>query len=130
MNYMLKNYGITAGNLVILAIPDIEKSFSEASLEKRKYPLEFTTSSQNKKEYSIDTKGLYSVKYLPAPLHFNSDYFSYDMEYKEENGKIIFTEDYKIKKRVVPLSDYDEFRRQHKEIERRLKDKIFLVKKG
>jgi transglutaminase-like putative cysteine protease len=128
VGYVLKNYGITAGDLVILSIPAIEKSFGAVSLKKRKYPLEFTTSFQNKKEFVIDLLGNYKVRYLPEPLHINTKYFSYDMEYKEEDGKLIFTEDYKRKKREVPLSDYDTYRMSHKEIERRLKDKIFLTR--
>jgi transglutaminase-like putative cysteine protease len=128
IGYKLENYGITAGDLVILSIPAVEKSYREVALEKRKYPLEFTTSYQDKREFVIDLMGNYKVRYLPNPVHINTKYFSYDMEYKEDNGKIIFTEDYKRKKREVPLSDYDTYRMSHKEIERRLKDKIFLTR--
>jgi transglutaminase-like putative cysteine protease len=128
VGYILKNYGITAGDLVILSLPDIERSFPETALMERKYPLEFTTSSQEKKVYNIDLTGSYTVKYLPEPLHIDTDYFSYDMEYREEDGKVIFTDDYKRKKRVVPLDEYDEYKEAHKEIERRLKDKIFLTR--
>jgi transglutaminase-like putative cysteine protease len=128
MGYILKDYGITAGDLVILSIPNIEMSFNEIALEERKYPLEFTSSFQEKKEFIIDLNGKYTVKYLPEPMNIDTDYFSFNMEYKEEDGKIIFTEDYKRKKRIVPLEDYDEYRERHKKIERRLKDKIFLTK--
>lgn len=126
--YVLKNYGITAGDLVILSIPNIEKSFGEVALETRKFPLEFTSSSRSQTKYVIDLTGNYTVKYLPETLKIDSPYFSFNMEYKQENGKIIFTSDYSRKKREVPLADYAEYRKAHKEIERRLKEKIFLTK--
>ncbi len=126
--YILKNYGIVAGDLVILSVPDVQRSFSEVALSKRKYPLEFMSSMQDTNEFTIDLGGEYAVKYLPEPLHFDNEYFSYDMEYKEEAGKIIFIENYQRKKRVVPVSYYEEYRKAHKEIERRLRDKMFLVR--
>ncbi len=126
--YILKEYAISAGDLVIFGIPDIERTFGAISLKKRKYPLEFSTSKQSKISYTIDLQGNFKVKYLPEPLSIDSEFFSYDMEYKEEGGKIIFTEDYKRKKRIVPLEAYDRYRDEHKRIERRLKEKIFLTR--
>ncbi|MFC1854988.1 DUF3857 domain-containing transglutaminase family protein [Thermodesulfobacteriota bacterium] len=130
LGMVLKNYGITAGDLVILSIPGLEKTFREVGIKERKFPLEFMTSSQSKNQFIIDLGNNFTAKYLPEPLNIDTEYFSYkyNMEYKEENGKLIVTEDYKRKKREVPLSEYEEYKKAHKLIERRLRDKIFLSK--
>lgn len=98
---------IKAGDLILFAVPGYEMKFSEASLEKRNYPIDYAYLTNTETAYEFKLPEGYKVKYLPAKIEVENKYLLYRAEFtKAGEDRVIFSDKLERKLRMVDPADY------------------------
>ncbi len=126
--YTLNRYAPKSGKYMIFTIPYFEMAFGEVSLEKRKYDIQYLSSSLRTEHITIELPESYKVKYLPPAIRIQSPYIEFEVIYDQQGDKIEVTSKLAILKRIVPVSDYQDYKRDLEKIAFSGKQKIFLEK--
>ena len=129
MVYTLNRFAPKSGKYMIFSIPYFELSFPSVSLQKRKYPIQYTTSSLETNQLSIKIPEGYSVKYLPPALRVQSPYVEFEIIYDQQGDEIDITRKIAFPQRFVPVEDYETYKSDLEKIAHSSKQKIFLEKK-
>lgn len=132
MNYELKNYSTKVSDLIIFNLPDFESRFNEVSLEKRKYDIEYPSSSESTKKYFINLPENYEIikDYLPENINIENNYISFHSFIKIiDSRKLEFTVSFKRYKRIIPVKDYKQYREDLNKISRYTQNKLFFKNK-
>ena len=124
------DYPISAGDLWILKIPSIrrEYKFDEVSLDKRQFPIEYTAPKQVSHRIVFDLPAGCEVEYVPEDIALDNDYASYRAGFTQEEGRVVFEDTYRLKKRVVPPKDYAAYKAFCRKIGEYTENQIFLKK--
>lgn len=86
---------------------DFEDDYKNGKLEKdRSVPYKFTSRSFKKTHAEVEIPQGYQLEYLPQPYHVENTYFAFDMNYKLDNNKVVYTKEIKILKSMLPVSEF------------------------
>jgi len=121
------DYLTSAGKLRILPqLASIENSF--IAKDSRAYPLDFVILNDKEIQYSIDIGESFIVKYLPQNISEDSPWFKFELGYKIQGKKIIFTQKSELKNKIVLEKDYQEFKKFFQNLAKKVKQRIVLEK--
>lgn len=124
--YTLNRFATKSGRYMIFAIPFFEMSFSEVSLEKRRYNIEYSTSRLRTDQVEIKIPASFSVKYLPPALRIQSPYVEFEIIYDQQGSNINIKRKLAFPRRIVPVADYQSYKQDLEKIAHASKQKIFL----
>lgn len=127
IDYTLNGHAIRAKELMYLRMPTLEREYPEAALDTRRYPVQYMTTEERVLEMNLALPPGFRAKWMPPPLSVRNAYLEYDARYDEQEGKIVFREDFKRLQRIVPASDYPVFRDALRAISEFSKKEIFLT---
>ena len=126
--YTLNRFATKSGKYMIFSVPYFELSFPEVSLNKRKFPIQHRTSSQQTDQISIKLPEGYTVKYLPPALRIQSPYVEFEIIYDQQGDEIEITRKMAYPRRLIPVEDYETYKADVERIAYSSKQKIFLEK--
>jgi len=127
-NFNGPEFLISAENLRML--PQLaELDTSLVATEERVYPIDFVIPETMETRIEIDLPEGISLRYLPEGLKRNSEWFDFVVEYKSQEGKIIFYQRQTIKKTRILQSEYPEFKSLLEDLGRAIKKKIVVLEK-
>lgn len=122
------NFGSRVGNILIFPLPLLTQDFrfSEVYLEKRKYPIEYTAPYRISHKIIFDLFDGALIEHIPSNISLTCGHASYDAGFEISDKRIIFTDDFKLYSRIIPVEDYHEYRLFCKKIEAFASSKIIL----
>jgi len=131
IHYKIKNWAKSIKEILLLKLPEIEKRyrFPEVSLSKRKYPIAYETSTEITHRVEIEIPEEMKVEYLPPPIQIKTKHATYKAGFKRTSQKIIFTDDFKRKDRIIPVKDYKEYKELCENIMNYFKKPIILKRR-
>ncbi len=131
INYEIKNWVRKVKEIYLLKLPEIPERyrFPEVSLSKRNYPLAYETSTEITHRVEIKIPPEMEVEYLPSPLHLKIKHAEYTAVFKKQKRKIVFEDDFKRKDRIIPVSDYIEYKKMCESIMNYFKKPIILSRR-
>ncbi|MFH1519791.1 MAG: DUF3857 domain-containing protein [Candidatus Omnitrophota bacterium] len=116
-----------AGNLRIVPILDqIDLDHALISKEKRDYPLDFDGMYNLGVKIKISLPENLRVQYLPPSTSLENSWFKLNLSYEQESNQIKFQQLFRVKKRFVDKSEYEEFKAHFKEALYLLREEIIL----
>ncbi len=113
---------------VISPLTQIEFPPSLIAAEQRIFPVDFGGLSTKRAMVSIKLPDNLSVKYLPAGKSINTEWFSLEVRYDQQQQTIDFVQEFIVKKRMVSPADYSLFREKMKDVFYLLQEAIILEK--
>jgi transglutaminase-like putative cysteine protease len=125
-HYQVKNYAVIASDLMVFALPGIDKNYSGLVLEKRTYPIDYQVHTAFKGTIEVKIPAGYQLEYLPESLKFSNDYFNYQAEYLKTATGFTFTEDFQRVKCFIPVEEYKLFRDSARKIQDFTDKKVVL----
>ena len=127
LSYTLRNYVVEAGDLRIFAIPGAEMDFPEVTLPERKYDIAYDTGFEMIHDVTITVPETYRVKYLPPEISLKTSYATYSASYTAKNDTtLVFHDDFRRTKRVVPVRDYVEYKTFLQKVSKYSKEQLFF----
>lgn len=107
-SYTSKEFLKKAGSLYILKNNSVlPYSFSEVSLEKRTYDIEYMSSERRKNTDIYTLAPNWKIEFLPKTIEVKNEYIYYKAEWiQTEPNKIQFLNHFDRLKRIVPVKDY------------------------
>jgi len=125
------SYPARAGDLWILKIPEIDKSltFDEVSIPKRRFPIEYTAPYREVYLVKFTLPDDMTIEYLPEGIDISNEYAAFKGDYSQTSEGFVFEAQYDLKKRVVPVSDYYEYRKFCMDIARFIQKQTFIRRK-
>ncbi|RKZ29514.1 hypothetical protein DRQ36_08355 [bacterium] len=128
VSFRVPKYTITAGDLWIIKIPQIEKDyqFEEVSLAKRRFPIEYTAPYKMSHKITIEIPEDFAIEYLPGNIELDNPYTAYRANYRKEGDSIIFEDEYRLKKRIVPVEDYKSYKKFCRSVSEYARKQVFL----
>jgi len=130
MKVRLPEYPNFAGDLMIFPLPLSEglHQFEEASLDERRFDIDYGTSSEVQQHVRLRLPSGYEAKGLPDPLSLESPYVEYQASFSKDGTAVVFEERFSQGRRIIPKEDYFE----HKALLERVADyarrPVFLKK--
>ncbi|MBM3250387.1 MAG: DUF3857 domain-containing protein [Candidatus Omnitrophica bacterium] len=118
-------YFTSAGKLRIapaLAAADT----SSVTREKRKYALDFDCPEARETEVQIELPQGYKVKYMPESVSSDTAWFRFSAKYSQEKNRIIFSQREELKKPLIEVAEYPEFKKRLEALAKSLKQRIIL----
>ena len=122
----LPAYLIEAGSLRLFQFPNRERSSGEVSLEKRRYPLVYTTSEEQVRTIRLELPPGLAVVELPPDVRLKSKHVTYSETCDMQEGKVVFHSVFRRPSRRVPVSDYPAYRKTLQQIEHVTKKPMYL----
>ncbi|EKD69387.1 MAG: transglutaminase protein [uncultured bacterium] len=127
--YKAPNAVITAGELILFAVPGYNLKFNEVSLEERNYPIDYAHLTNNEMVYNFTLPKGYKVKYLPARIEVENKYMLYRAEFaKSGEDKVVFSDKLERKARMVDPADYHAYKADIEKIKKFCGEKIVIEK--
>ncbi|MCP4645689.1 MAG: DUF3857 and transglutaminase domain-containing protein [bacterium] len=127
IDYQLPGHAVRARDLMYMRMPTLERRFSEAALESRRYPIQYTTTEERILEMDLKLPPGYRVRWAPPPLEIASPYLEYSAAYETEGETVRFRETYRRLKRIVPVEDYAQYRDHLRTIAAFTKKELFVT---
>jgi transglutaminase-like putative cysteine protease len=127
---LLPGYLVRAGDLYILKLPGFEESFPEVALAKRRYALEYQTSTERRYRYDVTLPPGFAAVSTPKPVRLRGPHESFSMGCKTAGERLTCVADFKRAARVYPVSEYAAHKAFLDRVARLTKDRIFLKKEG
>ena len=122
----LPAYLIEAGSLRLFQFPNRERTSGEVSLEKRRYPLVYTTSEEYDRTIRLQLAPGLTVVELPPDVRLKSKHVTYTETCRLDDGKVVFHSVFQRRSRRVPVSDYPAYRKTLQQIEHVTKKPMYL----
>ena len=110
-------YLIKAGSLRLFQFPNRERTSGEVSLEKRRYPLVYTTSEEQDRTIRLELPQGLTVVELPPDVDLKNKHVTYTETCRMQDGKVVFHSVFRRRSRRVPVSDYPAYRKTLQRIE-------------
>jgi len=126
MTYRLTDYLIKAGDLYIMALPDLEMSFSEVALEKRRYDLEYETSLERRYHYEVSLPAGFTAASVLAPETLKGPGESFERGCLVKDRRIVCEAVLRRERRRYAPADYAAHKRFLERASRLTKDRLFL----
>jgi len=124
--YTLNRFATKSGRYMIFSVPYFELGFSEVSLQKRRYDIQYSTSRLRTDQVSIKLPETFNVKFLPPALRVQSPYVEFEIIYDQQGDTINISRKLAFPRRIVPVADYQAFKNDLERIAHSSKQKIFL----
>ena len=124
--YTLNRFATKSGRYMIFSVPYFELGFSEVSLQKRRYDIQYSTSRLRTDQVSIKLPDTFNVKFLPPALRVQSPYVEFEIIYDQQGDTINISRKLAFPRRIVPVADYQTFKNDLERIAHSSKQKIFL----
>jgi hypothetical protein len=128
IKYNTENIFEQAGNLYLFEIPTFEKQFNELVLEKREYELEYMSPYQRENKFIIYFPENLKLESVPENLHIDNEFIYYKSEFNIKNNKISLYDNFKLKKRIIKVSEYTEFKTIMNKIYKYTQNRLFFKK--
>jgi len=111
-SYSSKDPLSKAGNLYILENNStLPYSFSEVSLKKRSYDIEYMSSVRRKNTDTYTLAPQWKVEFIPKPIEIKTKYMHYKAQWTQtKDDEITFTNLYDRFERIVPVKDYASYK--------------------
>ncbi len=127
--YSAPNAVITAGELMLFAVPGYDLKFNEVSLKERNYPIDYAHLTNSETVYTFTLPKGYKVKYLPAKIEVENKYMSYRAEFtKSGEDKVVFSDKLERKLRMVDPADYNAYKTDAEKIKKFCGEKAVIEK--
>lgn len=97
--------------------------------ERRKYPLDFALLESKETILEIGLPVNFVLKYLPENVKQENPWFNYEVEYRQQTGKIIMQQKLESKVEKIPSEEYPKFKEQFSTLAKKIKQRIVLEKK-
>jgi len=97
--------------------------------ETRKFPIDFSELSSRKAKISLHLPQNLAIKYLPEDHVIDTPWFIFSVKYKEQDEKLDFFQEFRVKQRFVQPEVYPEFREKMKEVFYLLREVVLFEKK-
>ncbi len=104
-----------SGDMWVFTIPGVERSmrgFDEVNLTERKFDIEYTCPRMN--EYSVEIQLPKGAKIVALPKDVNlacEPYADFSLTFKKKGHSVYVYEKFRLKKRVVPASDFQKYKK-------------------
>jgi len=102
---------------------------SSVSKEKRVYPIESEVLVENITDAEMEIPKSLIVKYMPENIKVDSDWFDFENSYTKKSNKILFSQKYKTKKKIILQDEYSKYKKLVEDIARRINQNIILEEK-
>ncbi|MFH1622645.1 MAG: DUF3857 domain-containing protein [Candidatus Omnitrophota bacterium] len=106
-----------------------EIDISPITKDKRNYPIEYPVPFETNFTMEIELPTNLSLKFFPENINVDSKWFKFENIYSQKDNKIIFSEKYKLKERIVSLQEYLEYKHLVEDIARKTNQRIILEEK-
>jgi len=130
MKYTADEYMQKAGDIFIFPIPDFEMGkweMSPFSLEKRKYPVQYSVSMGKYYDYEIKLPVGWEIISMPKKTRIKNKHASFFMMCRKEGqAKLKCRKKFERFSRVIPAKDYKEYKKFLRKVARYSKENIFL----
>jgi transglutaminase-like putative cysteine protease len=126
MTYRLKDYLIPAGDLRILKLPDFQQEFEEVALARRRYALQYPTSSERVYHYAIDLPKGFAVASAPRRERVEGPHESFRLDCAQSGARLSCEAALSRGERTYPASEYAAHKKFLERVARLTQDRIFL----
>jgi transglutaminase-like putative cysteine protease len=126
MSYRVKDYLVPAGDLRILKLPDLEQSFEEVALAKRRYALQYRTSSERVYHYAVELPEGFAVASAPSKTRVDGPHESFRLDCAQSGPRLSCEAALSRGARTYPASDYAAHKKFLERVARLTQDRIFL----
>ncbi len=120
-----QEYFISAGRLRIMP----QMTSIDASLvarQKRKYPLNFNFLDARETIFEVAIPKDFGVKYMPERISHDTPWIRFNAEYNVRDGRIYFKQKVELKKNVVEIEEYRDFKAFFEGLAKRIKERVVL----
>jgi len=111
--YRVPGFLLKQGDLFIARMPDMEMypgAYPETSLEKRSYPIEYTTSKGSYLNYRISFPDTLEPMSMPEKTSLSNRHASYSAGCASEGGGAQCSSSFERRSRIIPVKDYAEYK--------------------
>ena len=129
IDYTLAQHAIRAKDLMYFRVPTLERDYGEVSLETRRYPIQYMTTTERILEIDLRLPEGFRPEWFPPRLDIATPYLEFSAGYEERGGHIFFREVFRCLQRIVPPEDYTEHRDSLRAIAAFSKKEVFLTDK-
>ncbi|QCK16193.1 transglutaminase-like domain-containing protein [Mangrovivirga cuniculi] len=106
---------------------DFYEEFSKGEIEEdRKVLYSFGDKSFNRTTGELKIPVGYKVNYLPEPVEIKSDYYSFNMHFRQKGDRIIYFKEIKILKPILPKEEFINWNKAINTINNFYNDQIIL----
>jgi transglutaminase-like putative cysteine protease len=126
MTYRLGDYLIRAKDLYILKLPDFDREFSEVALDKRRYALQYPTSTQQRHHYVVELPAGFTAASLPARRKLSGPRESFELDCGAKNGYLTCDATMSRAARTYSPADYPAHKAFLEKVSKLTQDRIFL----
>ena len=131
IRYRVPQAATFSRDLYIAAPPGFERRFPEAALPSRRFAIERMTTQEYRTTIKVHPPKGYELVGLPEPLAVHGKHLWYEgRAERAADGTLLVRERLRILTRVVPASDYEEYRAQAARIAAWTRLKLVFRKKG
>ncbi|MBN2309188.1 MAG: transglutaminase domain-containing protein, partial [Candidatus Hydrogenedentes bacterium] len=127
IDYALPGHAIRAKDLMYLRVPTLERTFTEAALETRRFPIQYYSTEERILEIDIHLPDGFQPEWMPEPLDIVSPYLEYHAAYEPGDGVIRLRETFRRLQRIVPVEDYPAYRDHLRAIAAFTKKEVFVT---
>ena len=111
LDYRIKDYALRAGEtLIAFQIPDLDYTASSVGKATRVHPLDWATRTLERNSYTFETPEGFKVYHLPAPIRYNMPFMTYNAEFEQQDGRIIFSDAFQRMVIQAPASAYPQYK--------------------
>ncbi len=129
LNYSFsgQEYFTNAGTMRIMPqLANLDNSL--IAQEKRKYPIDFECLDTKVMIFEIAIPDNFVVKYIPKSIDEDSPWLSFSAEYSHRGNKIYFKQKTELKKALIKVEEYANFKTFFEGLARKIKQRIILEK--
>jgi hypothetical protein len=94
--------------------------------EERDYPLEYAAGGETTTDITIELPANFIVKYLPQNIKITSPWIDFENTYAKNNNRISFYERYRLKKKLISIEEYKDYKLLLEDIARKTNQNIIL----
>lgn len=96
----------------------------------RKYPIEFISLDSKENILELQLPAGFKVKYLPQSIAEESPWLDFSAEYRVSADKISFVQKNKVKKPVIGIGEYAQFKQFYESLAKKIKQRVVLEASG
>jgi|GEM_PF-2021883 len=110
VSYSVSDYAMKAGKYMIFRVPDIEETSYDVGQIQREFPLFWYTLNKNARISEIEIPSGFELYYIPPEINIEKGGHRYSANYRTDNAKLIFNEDYRRLLTDIPASGYLDYK--------------------
>jgi len=125
----ISSYGTRAGDFLIIRMPNLYYQFQEVATKKRRFDIWYATTYNERHTITVELPKEFEVYHVPEPLRIKTPYVEYEAAYTVKDHRIIFSDNFRRLKRIVPAKDYASYREALRKIAAYAQLRVFLRRK-